>query len=231
MAGGASFDVKKFEELIEDQGYIVDWEQAFRCQCVYNDQARPTCHLCKGSGYRYLPKKRIKAVTTSLQGKNELNIQGLRQPGTAYLTPQNRIIMGYRDRVTFPEVESKYTEILTYRNGRTTRTYRPIHRVLFIVQDGLVYEEGEDFDLSEDRTYLIFSKDLEEGSKISALYMTSPSYLVLDLLHELRSTRISKDVVNPYTEKLPNQYLIRREDFVYGKTINEEREGGFFDEE
>ena len=51
--------------------------------------------------------------------------------------------------------------------------------------------------------------------------MTSPSYLVMDLVHELRSTKIDKDTIVPYTAKLPNQYLIKREDFIYNNTVNE----------
>lgn len=230
---GISFDVSKFEQSIQEKGYVVDWEQAFQCQCINNDQAKPACPYCQGSGYRYLPKKRIKALATTLQGNQELNIQGLRQPGTAYLTPQNDTIMGFHDRVTFPEVESKYTQVVTYRDKKTTKFYRPIHRVLFIVHGENVYEIEKDFIISEDRYSLIFSNDegLKDGDKISVLYMTSPSYLVIDLLHELRSTRVNKGVINPYTQKMPNQYMIKREDFVYGKTINEPKEKGFFDED
>lgn len=219
----ASFTIEKFQDLVERLGYTIYYQQAIKCECYYNEQPRTTCKYCHGSGYRYLPMKKTNAIATTLQGSNELNIQGLREPGTAYITPKIEIVMGYRDRIIFPEVESKYSQTVDMLENSTSNFYREIKRVLFILQGDHVYEEGIDFKISEDRYSLIFTSadKPKKGSKLSVLYMTSPSYLVMDLIHELRSTKVDKDSVKPYTAKLPNQYLIKREDFVYNNTINE----------
>lgn len=220
----ATFTIEKFKDLVKRLGYTIYYQQAIKCECYNNEQPRPTCKLCHGSGYRYLPAKEIRGLATSLQGSNELNIQGLREPGTAYLTPDIELVMGYRDRVVFPDIEAKYSQTVDMLENTTTSFYREIKRVLFILQGDNVYEEDIDFVISKDKFHLLWISDThkpEKGSKLSVLYMTSPSYLVMDLIHELRSTKIDKDTIVPYTAKLPNQYLIKREDFVYNNTVNE----------
>lgn len=223
MAVNASFNVKDFEALIESQGYNAYWSQAIVCECMKDGQPDMHCEFCSGRGWRYLPKRGIKAVTTSLTGDRDLHIQGFREPGTAYITPQNGIIMGYNDKVEFYEITCNHSQTIIMGKDNTSSTYRPIKKVLFVVQGQHVFEEKKDFVITEDSHHLEWMTDdykPELGSKISILYLTSPEYLVTDLLHELRSTRQSKGTRHPYTEELPKQYQIKRVDFVYGHTIN-----------
>ena len=199
---GTSFIVENFETLIQEQGYNTLWSQSIVCQCFENEQPDIHCPLCKGGGFRYLPKKPIKAVTTSLSGKLEVKIQGLSQPGSAYITPQNGIIMGYRDRIEFMDIECKYSQNIKMGKRRTAATYRNIRRVLFVMRGNGVYEEGKDFKVTEDRHHLEWINDStkpSEGELISVLYMTTPTYLVEDMVHELRSTQENWGTRNPYT--------------------------------
>lgn len=220
-----SFDPKSFQELVDNHGYVIYWEQAIFCQCYEKDQPKMNCPLCQGSGYRYLPPVKTKAVTTSLSGKYELNLQGLREPGTAYLTPQLGIVMGYRDRIEFPEVTCKYSQNITVRNGKTDSTYRPMLSCNFVIHGDDIYEEHKDFEISEDKHHLVFKNHIPvDGTKLSLLYMTTPRYLVSDLLHELRSVRVNKDSKVSQNVEMPKQYLIKREEFVYGQTVNKKSE-------
>lgn len=220
-----SFILEQFEKFIDAQGYDTLWSQAIVCQCFENPSGQPDMHCpyCKGSGYRYLPPKRIKAITTSFSGQKELKIQGLAEPGSAYITPQIGIIMGFRDRVEFPEIECKYTQILRFEGEKTNATYREIRKVLFVMSDNRVYEEGIDFEITQDRHRLQWISPTtmpDTGSNISILYMTTPAYLITDLSHELRSTQEHKGTREPYTVELPKQYMIRRENFIYGAKVN-----------
>lgn len=219
---GASFNPQDFIALIEQQGYVVNWYPAIVCECFKNNQPDIHCELCSGSGYRYLPCRQIKAITSSLSGGMELKVQGLQEPGSAYITPQIGNIMGYRDRIEFPEIECKYSQVLDVVGKKTTSTYRPIRRVNFVLSGNTVYEENNDFVISDDRHHLIFKE--KPLTKISILYMTTPTYLVVDMSHELRSSRQNKGTRAAYTVELPKQYMIKREDFVYGQTINVKKE-------
>ncbi len=224
---GASFIVENFEQLIQEQGYNINWSQAIVCECYENGQPDIHCPLCLGSGYRYLPYKKIKGVTTSLSGKLEVKIQGLNEQGTAYITPQLGVIMGYQDRLEFTDIECKFSQAITMGDKKTSSTYREIRKVLFVIVEDSVFEEGKDFKIAKDRFHLewICSENQPaKGSKISILYLTTPTYLVNDMVHELRSTRENRGTRVPYTVELPKQYLIKRENFIYGKNVNEKRE-------
>ena len=224
---GASLNPYNFEELIQAQGYNIVWEQAIVCECIIDGQPDMHCPLCQGKGWRYLPGRVIKGLTQSFSGKPELNIQGLREPGTAYLTPQLGVIMGFNDRVFFPDIHCKYSQVLTMGINETSSTYREIHDVNFVLRDQSVFQEGIDFEITTDKCHLKWIDEAtkpKKGDKVSILYTTNPSYLVMDMTHELRSTNQHKDTIVPFSVELPKQYYIKREDFIYGHTINAKRE-------
>ena len=50
---------------------------------------------------------------------------------------------------------------------------------------------------------------------MSFLYSTTPSYLVDDLLHEIRATMSDRNTANETFRELPKQYKLVREDFKY----------------
>lgn len=227
MAVGASLSPKSFEELIQNQGYNCIWQQAIVCECIEEGQPDIHCPLCLGRGWRHLKGKKIKGLTTSFNGNVELKIQGLREPGTAYITPQLGVIMGYNDRITFPDIYAKYSQVLTMGINETSSTYREIYISNFVVKSNNVYEENKDFIITKDKCHLKWiNEDTKplRGEKISVLYTTNPSYLVMDMLHELRSTVEHKDTKYPYSIEMPKQYYLKREDFIYGNTINAKRE-------
>lgn len=221
---GASFDAAKFDELIRDQGYNALWRQAIVCQCMEDGQPDIHCPLCLGSGYRYIAPKVIKVVSSSFTGNQEIKIQGLVEPGQTYVTPQRDVIMGYHDLIEFYEIECKHSQVLDIHNGCTQSTYRPIREVSYVMKDNIVYEEGVDFEIEEDRHHLIWITEdgkPKDTDNISILYTTTPEYMVLDMVHELRSTRSDRGSHDRYTVTMPKQYLVKRLDFVYGRTINE----------
>lgn len=227
MTVSTSFNILDFENLIENHGYNAYWQQSIICECYKEGQPNVHCTFCNGRGWRYLPRKHIKVISTSFTGKQELTIPGLKEQGTVYITPSSKILMGYHDKLEFYEVTAKHSQILTMGINETSATNRPIKDVLFIVADNYVFEEGMDFKVTNDKHHLEWINEQTKPTKgtcISALYTTSPEYVVIDLLHELRSTRISKGQVSPTTEELPKQYQARRIDFVYGHTINAKRE-------
>ncbi|NLY08547.1 MAG: hypothetical protein GXZ11_01395 [Tissierellia bacterium] len=227
MSISASFNPNDFQRLIENHGYNAYWSKAIVCECLENGQPDMHCEYCQGKGWRYLPREHVKLVSTSFTGKQELIVPGLKEPGTVYVTPEIEIIMGYYDKIEFYEIDARHSQVIKMGIEETTATFRPINDLNFVLAGDYVYTETVDFIVTADKHHLKWinpETKPKKGTKISILYLTSPEYLVVDMNHELRSTRVSKGTVNPYTAKMPNQYQLRRIDFVYGHTVNAKRE-------
>lgn len=215
----------EFDTLIKDRGIDAEWEQAVVCNCVSRDSGQPdfTCPICGGSGYRYLKPVQTRIAVTSLTGSYKMETLELREPGTAYITPKSSVIMGYHDRVRFPDFRCKFSEVLHWSNadgkGISPQTYRNIKKVLFLADDQYEYEEGTDFEVTEDGYHLRWLNhdmlDQLDGKNLSLLYYTTPSYLVIDLLHELRGTFSDRKSPTETFRELPKQYKLQREDFMY----------------
>lgn len=215
-----------YDSLINDRGQDCEWERAVVCRCVSRDSGQPDymCTICGGSGYRYLPKEIIRVTVTSFNSRTELEMPELREPGTAYVTPKSDVIMGYKDRLRFPNFKCIFSEVLRfseqdYGRGISSKTYRNLKEVIYLADEFYQYEVGIDFEITEDEYHIRWIKedyiDNLDGVSMSLLYYTTPSYLVTDILHELRATMsMRKTPVEKFVE-LPKQYKLQREDFIY----------------
>ena len=228
MTGRVNLYEEEFDKLIDDRGNIAMWERAAVCWCVNREsgQPDPMCTTCGGSGYRYMQPKQIIVGVTSLTGQIQLKTLELREPGMAYITPKGDIVMGYRDRLTFPEFTAMMSEVVHWgkdgcKRGVSPKTFREIKSVVLLADDQYEYEEGVDFEVTDDRFHLRWLRPdyvptLENvHNNMSFLYETSPSYIVVDLLHELRGTRSDRNSAGITYRELPKQYKLQREDFVY----------------
>lgn len=213
---------EELEKLINDRGNNADWEQAIVCNCVSRDSGQPDfrCPTCGGSGYRYLSPKRIVVGVTSISGNKLTDSLGLREPGMAYITPTADVIMGFRDRVRFPDFKCIFSEnVLWGQDKISPKLYREIKGIEFLADDEYEYELGADFIITEDGFHLKWVNDKTfnrvKGKNLSCRYLTTPSYLVSDLLHELRATLSDRKQPKATFRELPKQYQIKREDFMY----------------
>lgn len=226
MAARVNFYEEDINKLVIDRGHNCVWEQAVVCNCVSRDTGQPdfTCPTCGGSGYRYLQSKDIKAAVMSFNSKFEMANLQLREPGTAYVTPPADVIMGYKDRLRFPDFLCKFSEVVHWNQkedgvGISPKTYRNIKKVEFLADSEYEYECGVDFEITEDGYHIRWlNKEYLsklDGRNMSLLYYTTPSYLVDDLLHELRGTLSDRKVEGESFREFPKQYRIVREDFIY----------------
>lgn len=217
---------EQFEMLLDHRGIDAIWEQAAVCNCVNRDTGQPNfvCPICGGSGYRYLQGRKIRVGITSIMSDNLLNSLLLREPGTAYCTPKANIIMGYRDRLYFPDFKCKFSEVIkwdTSNNGLgvSNKTYREIKDVVFLGDETYEYELGVDFEITNDKFHIRWLNPTSaiklDGTNMSFLYYTTPSYLIDDLLHEIRATMSDRNTPVETFRELPKQYKIVREDFKY----------------
>lgn len=230
-----------YDKLLNDLGIDADWGQAVVCNCVNPLTGQPNfvCPVCGGSGYRYLKSKRIRVGVTSFDSRFTLDSLMLREPGTAYATPKADVIMGYRDRLRFPDFKCKFSEVIHFNFdedglGVSPKTYRDILDVVFLADDKYEYEKNVDFVITEDKFHIKFidanNAKKFDNTSMSLLYYTTPSYLVDDLLHEIRSTMSDRNTSKETFRELPKQYKLVREDFVYKVKKPEPLEGSEMEE-
>lgn len=216
---------ENFDQLIEDRGNWADWSRAMVCFCVSRDSGQPdfTCPVCGGKGYRYLEPKRIKVAVTSLSGEFNMETLQIREPGIAYVTPKSDVIMGYQDRLQFTDFSCVFSEVIQWDEedgyGISGRTYRNIEQPITLRDGEYEYELGKDYEVTEDGFHIRWlNKDYLPklyNRNMSFLYLTTPSYVVSDILHELRGTLSDRNSPGVTFRELPKQYKMQREDFVY----------------
>lgn len=222
-----AFQPQNFDQLIKSHGYNCYWAKAVVCQCIEHNQPQINCPYCKGKGWRYFDREKIRVVATSLSGDRDLKIQGLTESGTVYITPERDIVIGIQDRLEFYETTCKHSQTLKF-NGRTTsKTFRPIRQISYVVQDKNLYIEGKDFVVKEHR-YLEWVNNDNKPKKdvyLSILYLTTPEYIIAELVHELRAVRGDRGSREGYHVEMPKQYRAVRLEFDYGITANEKKDG------
>lgn len=215
----------EIQKVIDDRGHRCLWEQAAVCSCLSRDSGQPdfACKRCNGTGYIYLPAQEVIVAATMIDSRYQQNTLQFYEPGTLYLTPSKEIIMGYRDRLRFPDFRCKFSEVVRFDESRVSqRTYRNIVKPIHMCDTEYELELGSDYEITEDGYHVRYIGDEYEqyvkGHSFSLLYYTTPSYLVVDLVHELRATLSDRNssTGEPIFIELPKQYRARREDFIYG---------------
>lgn len=215
----------EIQKVIDDRGHRCIWERAAVCSCLSRDSGQPdfTCRRCGGTGYIYLPPQEVIVAATMIDSRYQQNTLQFYEPGTLYLTPSRDIIMGYRDRLRFPDFRCLFSEVIRFDDSRTSRrTYRNIVEPIHMCDIEYEFETPGDYIVTEDRYHIRYVGDEYEqhvkGHSFSLLYYTTPSYLVVDLVHELRATLSDRNssTGEPVFIELPKQYRARREDFIYG---------------
>ena len=219
MAVRADLRADLFDQAIYQKGYRIKWEQGMFCSCLDPHSSQPdyNCPACKGKGYVYFNPNLIRALVTSISGnKDQNNRIGLDEIGTAYLTPMSVDKIGFRDRFTFLDFTIKFSEIIRGGNSLKHMLRYPAIKILSvrILEDE--YQEGVHFDMSEDGWYITWREMPNYGDLVySILYTTNPVYIAIGPIHELRGTyTLRKGKGNEVFTKLPDQYQIKREDFL-----------------
>lgn len=220
QAQSAYFDVPSLESLVGGHALYTSWEQAFMCPCLSVDSKspNPTCPICHGRGFAYMPAVPNVAMVITNQSKGPyLGPLGMFESGTAFATVQRGFDISFRDRITIPEltVRQSYMFNLTdsmFSNG----AYIPydIKKFIYVTtisSDNNLIELHVDKDFKYDSaTHKIYfiNRDMV-GKNISINMTVTLRYIVSNLIKE---TRYQYNKTKKETEKLFPRLLMKRED-------------------
>lgn len=214
----ADFKPEFFDTAIKQKGYKVLWEQAMFCPCIDTKTGQPDygCSSCKGSAYVYFNAMETKALVTSINGHKEQSGIGLQDLGTAYLTPVSTDNVGFRDKFTFVDFTTKYSEVLIKDNSNTNKTNYGIVKIISVRSLNSVYALNTDFTVSNDKRHIIWNTGaIPNGTQFSVLYDINPVYIAMGPVHEIRgSYTVAKGLGQELFVQLPKQFMIKREDFL-----------------
>lgn len=219
MAARADIKPELFDLAIRQKGYRIRWEQGMYCSCADRQSGQPNyvCPACKNKGFVYFNPTEIRALVTSISGtKDQNNRVGLDELGTAYLTPESRDKIGYRDRFTFLDFTIKFSEVIRGKNTLKHELRYPAKKVLSVRILNEEYQQGIHYNLSDDGWYIIWEEMPAYGDlTYSILYTTNPVYIAIGPIHELRGTyTLRQGQGREVFLQLPDQYQIKREDFL-----------------
>jgi len=224
-AGGPRVDLKpeQFDLLIHQKGYRVTWEQAMFCSC-YSTSGQPNyeCDTCHGLGYVYFNPVETRIAVASIAGNKQQDRIGLNDVGYAYATTKTSDLVGFRDRFTFTDFTTRFSEVVERQPVGIPDILRyPVTSINCVRQLDMIFTIEEDFivDPNSPRQLLWLTESIVPGDNYSILYITKPVYIVINIEHEIRgSWVVSHALGGEKFVALPKKYQLKREDFLHEST-------------
>lgn len=210
-------DIKpdEFDRAIYQKGARAIWEKSMLCSCLdeHSGQANFGCPSCHGKTFVYFDANEIRAVVSGLGGDNQNIPIGLIDVGTAYLTTRSTDPVNFRDRITFPDMLTAYSQVLKYEGEPVEMKYTAKEIVSIRVLNTEIPPES--YSLSVNGEKIEFLPDtLVYGDRFSVLLKINPVYIVIDMPHDLRGTFVAFGKPEEEWVNLPKQLIIKREDLM-----------------
>ena len=219
MRGRIDLYVQEIYNLVESRGVLAIWEKATLCSCQaetgQDNMPDYTCPACLGKGYFYFDPQQVNVTFTNVEGRRDQTPIGLLDVGTALVTANPQYKIGFRDRLTFIDSETSYSEVKTYQGHPDGELLNyPIHEMIAVYKRNVEIPSTE-YTWEVGKRHLKFNAGvLNPGEGFSVLYRIRPAYIVIDIPHELRGTYVKfQHKVDTYYP-LPKQYMIKREDLL-----------------
>ncbi|QKE56366.1 hypothetical protein [Bacillus phage YungSlug] len=211
---------EEFDRAIYQKGARVVWEKSMLCSCIDENSGQGdfTCPACKGKGYIFFGAENIRAVVGSINGGRDQTPIGLLDVGTSYVTTRAENLVGFRDRLTFTDFVTPYSQVITFDEGKNAdKGMKLRYDIKSIVSIRILSTEipKENWTLSDDHKYIKFDEGIMgDGDRFSVLAQVAPSYIVIDLPHELRGTFVKFGNPDEEWVILPKQLMVKREDLM-----------------
>lgn len=198
------FDAKQFNDFITTHGYVCYIERRLYCPCVNMNTGLylTDCLNCGGTGKFYIDKQQSIIGCTSMSNRNKYEPWSIVNLGVVNITAMPKDKMGFEDRVTLPELEMWFSEVLqlhlsqdstkvfsftkyfptqifeAYRFTTPSAPLTYIDPSLMTIQDNKIFFDPTTF------IPLVTAGQLN----VSLRYVTNPQYLIIDINRDLVKT-------------------------------------------
>jgi hypothetical protein len=111
------FDTKQFNDFIYAHGYVCYIERRLYCPCINLNTglAFTDCLNCGGTGKFYIDRQQSVIACVHMSNRNKYESWSAVNMGVVNITAQPKDKMGFEDRVTLPELEMWFSEVLALR--------------------------------------------------------------------------------------------------------------------
>lgn len=224
MLNRADFNPQDFEDIIQQKGYRLLWEQSVNCPCIdpLTGHAVEECPHCDARGHLYFNNNNIKGIITRQNKEMELgDAIGVLEPGEAYLTTSSTNKLSEWDRITNLDSLAVYHETLIHNETGTDQLrYPPIGNVIVAVMQpsrkaNLVQlKQNVDYELDANGiiSWLTTNKPPNRQG-ISFRYNYHPVWLVINTPNYVRDTFVTQGNPVDTFSAMPVRVQIRLEQF------------------
>jgi len=220
------FVKENFDAAIWNKGYDVIVEKAIRCPCKTRTGANlPDCNNCRGFGWVFVNPIETKALMTSLNASNKYKAWSVENINRANVTLMGVNRLSYFDRITLKDDYSELSENLEVKKSSTGKmfvfTSYKITNIFIIFEFEnstmpLVKISSNDY-IVED--YKVVFKDgiIDCGKIVSIRYEYNTQYNVLDVTHDIRSSKNINSDGNLENIKLPIMAVVQKPHTIFDK--------------
>ena len=228
------FRKNDFDAAIFQKGYNIILEQSIACPCRgKSGEARPTCQNCMGYGWIFINPKETKAILTSLNATTKYQQWSPELIGTINITVRDIERLSFLDKITLRDRTSVMSEVRPIIESEGERfifcSYK-VKKVNFIFifngdTNKLINITPDDFEVVQNNNFVIKIKDsvnlpVNFNDVISVDYEYNPSYVVVDIPHDIRASFITNNKGQFEEIILPVQGVARKSHIVLGEPSN-----------
>lgn len=237
-----NFDKERFTDAIDQKGYEVYLENAFRCPCIADNAGGSSplsnCKNCGGLGWFYVNKRETKMVLSAMNIETQYKEWTEEKIGTAKITAKDEDDLSFMDRITLRNSTSIHKEVLEpYTDENDQIYFKTTYDIVSVKQifryRGPNYSLVRQGDTTEDSSLitifngnsLIYSPTIENTIgedepypfKIAIFYEHRPQFYTIDIIRDIMTTRVfdenSQGKIEP--KNLPVHAIGRRSHFVF----------------
>lgn len=224
-----NFDKNSFDATLWNKGYNVLHEESRPCPCRSKNSGSPlpNCQNCRGFGWVFINPIRTKALVSNINKKQRYVEWSEETIGTISATLMNDDKLAEMDRITFLEVVSKRSEILKIRESSSQKfvflTYKPneILDVFYFESSStpLIKLTESQYGISSENEYILllnFTEPSGFNGVVTVGYLCNPSYIIIDLPHDLRASMIMNSMGQLEKIDLPINAILRKTHIMFG---------------
>lgn len=189
------FTLAEFIRTIQQHGYDARWSKALICpnnDPYQPDHHRLSCDFCDQTGFLYMDPIEIKVHVSSFSTRQIFMTEGRYNPGTAYFTtlPEHKI--SFWDKIELLSAEARFTQVMP-RGTNPYKTKYPVIELFSALTSENVVIDPATITIDGDGFLVL---PAWTGDFVSFSYTYRPVYIIQDLLHQVRDSRITDSGVD-----------------------------------